>query len=113
LSSSTALADIELASWDSSKEMSEAAPENKDLRAGRTAEAFQGKESWAYLIVSPTPFLGSGTGTCQYGISLAACGRCWPGAHSNTEENREAMLLSEIHFQVSCHHSYLETRGLG
>jgi hypothetical protein len=40
LSSSTSLADIELVSWDSSEEMSEAAPKNKDLRTGRTTEAF-------------------------------------------------------------------------
>jgi hypothetical protein len=40
LSSSTSLANIELASWDSSEEMSEAAPENKDLRTRRMTEAF-------------------------------------------------------------------------
>jgi hypothetical protein len=45
LSSSTASADIELASRDSSEEMSEAAPENKDLRTERMAEAFRGRRS--------------------------------------------------------------------
>jgi hypothetical protein len=40
LSSSTASADIELASRDSSEEMSEAASENGDVRIERAVEVF-------------------------------------------------------------------------
>jgi hypothetical protein len=43
LSSSTASADIELASWDSSEEMSEAASENGSVRTERAAKHFEAK----------------------------------------------------------------------
>jgi hypothetical protein len=62
LSSSTASADIELASRDSSEEMSEAASENGNVRAERATVEFRGKGSWAYLIASPAP---AGAILCQ------------------------------------------------
>jgi hypothetical protein len=93
--------------------MSEAASENGNVRAERAAVAFQSKGLWAYLIASPAPFLETGTEICQRDTLPATSGRRWLGAYSDPVENRKAMFLSEIHFQVSCHHSYLKTRGLG
>jgi hypothetical protein len=93
--------------------MSEAASENGNVRIERAAEAFRGKGSWAYLIASPAPFLGPSIETCRHDTSPTASGRRYLGAYSNPAENRKAMFLSEIHFQVSYHHSYLETSGLG
>jgi hypothetical protein len=93
--------------------MSEAASENGNVRAERATVAFRSKGSWAYLIASPAPFLDPGTEPCRCDTLPVASGRRWLGAYSDPVENRMAMFLSEIHFQVSCRHSYLKTRGLG
>jgi hypothetical protein len=45
LSSRTASADTELARWDSSEEMSEAASENGNVRIEKAAAAFRGEGS--------------------------------------------------------------------
>jgi hypothetical protein len=92
--------------------MSEAASENGSMRAERAIVAFQSRSS-AYLTASPTPFLDPGTKPCQCDTSPVASGRRWLGAHSDPVEDRKATLLSEIHFQASCHYSYLKTQGLG
>jgi hypothetical protein len=106
-------ADTELASRDSSEEVSEAASENGNVRTEKVAAAFQGKGSCAYQIASPAPFLETGTEICWHDTLPTASGRRKLGVYSNPVENRKAMFLSEIHFQISCHHSFLETRGLG
>jgi hypothetical protein len=113
LSDSTALADIELANWDSSEAMSEAESGDGGMRAERTAAEFRSKGTQVYLTASLAPSLCLDTEPCRYGTSPAAFERHWLKARSAPAEGGKATILSEIHFRASYFYSYLETRGLG
>jgi hypothetical protein len=93
--------------------MSEAASENGSMRAERAVAAFRNEGSQAYLTASLAPFSDPDTEPCRYGTSPAASGRHWLEARLDPVEDRKAVILRKIHFQASCLHSYLETRGLG